>query len=177
MAPFPRAQIAALLQVASMGATPQIRGASLEQAACEMIGAAPGILAPVTNAVDYAIAGEIDILFPNKAPANGLWFLPRAFLCECKNWNSPVGTNEVRVFTDKIKERACGSGILISTNGITGNHEELTSANRHIARALETGIEIIVLDWVNLQEIRSTKGLIRCIEQKWIRLKAFLTSA
>ena len=64
-----------------------------------MIGAAPGILTPVTNAVDYANAGEIDILFPNKAPANGLWFLPRAFLCECKNWNSAVGCNEVKIFT------------------------------------------------------------------------------
>ena len=175
--PFPRVQIATFLHTAANGPTPQVRGAALEQAVRSMICAAPGILTHVTNAVDFATAGEIDILFPNKAPSNGLWFLPRAFLCECKNWNSPVGVSEVRVFTDKIRERACGAGVLISTNGITGSAEELTAANHHIARALEAGIEIIVLDWANLTQIRSTRGLIRCVQERWITLKAFRTSA
>jgi hypothetical protein len=176
MPPFPRVQIGGLLQTASVGATAQIRGTALEGAACAIFGAVPGILEPVTNVVDYATAGEIDILFPNKAPAHGLWFLPRAFLCECKNWNSPAGSQEIIVFTDRIRQRACGSGVLISRNGITGSPEDLTAANHHIARALEAGIEIIVLDWENLRQIRSTSGLIRCVEQKWIRLKSFLTS-
>jgi hypothetical protein len=177
MPPFPRVQIAQLLQTASNGATAQMRGAALEEAACAMFSPIPGILAPARNIVDYAGAGEIDILFPNKSPLDGLWFMPRAFLCECKNWNSAVGSQEVVVFTNRIKQRACAFGVLISTNGITGSPEDLTAANHHIARALENGIEIIVLDWQNLTQITSTKGLIKCIEQKWIRLKSFLTSA
>ena len=103
--------------------------------------------------------------------------MPRAFLCECKNWDLAVGSQEVIVFTDRIRQRACGAGVLISRNGITGNPADLTAANHHIARALEAGIEIVVLDWENLKEIRSTRGLVRCIEKKWINLKAFLTSA
>lgn len=177
MSPYPRAHIRALLQTASDGATPQIRGAALEQAAVAMFSAVPGILTPAANVVDYATAGEIDILFPNKAPTNGLWFLPRAFLCECKNWDSPLGSQEVNVFTDRIRQRACSSGILISRNGITGNASDLTAANHHIARALEAGIEIIVLDWENLRPISGTRGLVRLVEEKWIRLKSFLTSA
>lgn len=177
MSPFPRVQIDGLLLAASNGNTAQVRGAALEQAACAMFRSIPGILAPVVRAVDYATAGEIDILVPNKATSNGLWFMPRAFLCECKNWTLPVGSQEVIVFTDRIRQRACGAGILISRNGITGEPEELTAANHHVARALEAGIEIIVLDWETLRQIRSTKGLVRCIEEKWIKLKAFLTSA
>ena len=142
-----------------------------------MFEAVPGILEPVTNVVDYATAGEIDLLFPNRPTRRGLWFLPPAFLCECKNWNSPVGSQEIIVFTDRIRQRACGSGILIATNGITGNPHDLTAANHHIARALEARIEIIVLDWENLRQIRSTRGLIECLQQKWIQLKSFLTSA
>lgn len=174
---FPRVEIDRLLREASNGATPQVRGAALERATCAMFEAVPGILSPAKNVVDYATSGEIDILFPNKAPANGLWFLPRAFLCECKNWNAPAGSQEVIVFTDRIRQRACGAGILMSRHGITGCPAELTAANHHIARALEAGIEIIVLDWGRILQIRSTTGLVKCLEDKWIRLKSFLTSS
>jgi hypothetical protein len=177
MPPFPRAHISGLLETASSGATAQLRGTALEGAARAMFGAVPGILEPVTNVVDYANAGEIDLLFPNKPTTRGLWFLPPAFLCECKSWTSPVGSQEIIVFADRIRQRACGSGILIATNGITGSPGDLTAANHHIARALEARIEIIVLDWENLGQIRSTRGLIECVQRKWIQLKSFLSSA
>ena len=174
--PFPRTQIARLLANAELGETAQIRGVALEQATVAMIGCVPGIFPPVTNVVDYATAGEIDILFPNQAPRNGFWFLDRAFLCECKNWNVPVGAQEIRVFADRMRERNCRDGILISSQGITGNPATLTAANNQVARALEDGREIIVLDWQDLLAIRSTRGLTERIQQKWIQLKSFRTS-
>jgi restriction endonuclease len=173
---FPRIQIAQLLITAEAGATAQIRGAALEQAAVAMIGCVPGVFPPVTNVVDYATAGEIDILFPNLALRNGFWFLDRAFLCECKNWNVPVGAQEIRVFADRMRERNCRDGILISSHGITGDTVRLTAANHQVARALEDGREIIVLDWEDLLMIRSTRGLTGRVQQKWIQLKSFRTS-
>jgi hypothetical protein len=174
--PFPRAQIDQLLATASNHAAAHVRGAALEQAAATMFCSVPGIFPPVTNVVDYATAGEIDILFPNLAPRNGLWFLDRAFLCECKNWNCPVGSEEIRVFADRMRERNCRDGILIASQGITGDAAILTAANHQVARALEIGREIIVLDWDDLSVIRSSKALVAKVQQKWIQLKSFRTS-
>lgn len=173
---YPRALITEQLHVAANGVTAQLRGAALEQAARAMIGSIPGVLQPVANVVDYATAGEIDILFPNQAPLHGLWFLDRAFLCECKNWNVPVGVNEIRVFADKMRERNCRDGILIASHGITGDPETLTAANHQVARSLEAGREILVLDWRDLQAVRSARAVKELLEKKWIQLKSFRTS-
>jgi hypothetical protein len=174
--PFPRAQIDGLLAIASNGNTAQTRGAALEDAAAAMFCSVPGIIQPVRNVVDFANAGEIDILFPNMAPKNGLWFLDRAFLCECKNWHARVGSQEIRVFADRMRERNCRDGILIASHGITGDTTLLTSANQQVARALEDGREIIVLDWGDLNAIRSAKAVVAKVQQKWIQLKSFRTS-
>ena len=173
---FPRVQIDQLLATASDGASAQIRGAALEGAAAAMFCSVPGIFPPVRNVIDYATAGEIDILFPNLALRNGLWFLDRAFLCECKNWNVRVGSEEIRVFADRMRERNCRDGILIASQGITGNASVLTAANNQVARALELGREIIVLDWTDLNGIRSAKALVAKVQQKWVQLKSFRTS-
>jgi hypothetical protein len=174
--PYPRDQIARLLAIAETGETSQIRGAALEQAAIRMIGSIPGVIEPVSNVVDYASAGEIDILFPNQAPRTGLWFLDRAFLCECKNWAVPVGAQEIRVFADRMRERNCRDGILISANGITGDSAALTAANHQVARALEDGREILVLNWQDLRTVRGAGSLRDLLQRKWIRLKSFRTS-
>ena len=175
--PYPRVLIAEQLATAAdETATSQQRGTALEQAASTMIGAIPGVLQPVIDVVDYATAGEIDILFPNQAHRQGLWFLDRAFLCECKNWRVPVGANEIRIFADKMRERNCRDGILIASHGITGNPAFLTAANHQVARALEAGREILVLDWQDLQPVRSARAVKELLEQKWIRLKSFRTS-
>jgi hypothetical protein len=75
-----------------------------------------------------------------------------------------------------MRERNCRDGILIASQGITGSALTLTAANNQVARALENGREIIVLDWTDLNAIRSTKTLIARIQQKWIQLKSFRTS-
>lgn len=176
MSPFPRTQIHAQLQTAAQGRTARARGRALEHAVKAMFRSIPGVLSPIANAVDYANAGEIDLLIPNKPVNSGLWFLPRAFLCECKCWNVPVGAQEIRVFTDRLRERACPAGVLIATNGITGNARQLTAAHRHIARALEDGFEILVLDWDDLRSVRSARSFAELLYEKWINLKAFLTN-
>jgi hypothetical protein len=175
MAPYPMARIRAHLLKAATGRTALQRGKALEQAVTAMFRSVPGVLKPITNAVDYANAGEIDLLIPNK-PLSGLWFLPRAFLCECKCWKVQVGSQEIRVFTDRLRERACAAGILIATNGISGNASELTKAHRHISRALQEGFEILVLDWHDLRRVRSGNMFAKLLYSKWIHLKAFLTN-
>lgn len=176
--PFPRAQIDAYLHDAEHGATAQKRGKALENAAIAMFSSIPGVLKPEPNIVDYANATEVDSMFPNQ-PNNlrGLWFInERAILCECKNWNVAAGAQELSWFLAKMAQRNIKFGIFVSTKGITGNPILLAAANDIVAAALEKGYEIIVLDWEDLNSIRSTKTLIAKLFKLWMQLKSFRTS-
>lgn len=174
---FPRERVSGLLATAeSAQVSVQERGRALEDAIRVMFTSIPGILQPTANAVDYANASEIDLLFPNRDHTKGIWFAPFCFLCECKNWDAPVGSREVVVFANKIRQRGCEFGVLVARNGITGDAAQLTSANHEIARALETKVNIVVLTWEDIRGIDSVKQLVDCIVEKWIRLKSYLTS-
>jgi hypothetical protein len=175
---FPRARIATHLHDAEHGATPQVRGRALEDAAIAMFTSIPGVLPPEPNVVDYAHASEVDSVFPNQPQptARGLWFTnERAFLCECKNWNVPAGAQELGWFLQKMQARNCKFGVFVSTNGITGDPAFLQAANDIISRALADGYEIIVLDWADISAIRSTKALVQRMQQKWTKLKSYRT--
>ena len=175
--PFPRVQIGAFLHDAEHGATPQIRGRALEDAAIAMFTSIPGVLTPESNALDYAHATEVDSVFPNQPNLKGLWLTnERAFLCECKNWNVAAGAPELAFFLHKMKQRNCKFGVFVSSNGITGDATALTAANDIVAGALAEGYEIIVLDWNDLVSIRSAKALIQKMQERWTRLKAYRTS-
>ena len=79
----------------------------------------PSIDLHIQNALDYADAGEIDLIFiNNNTKGNGFYFLSNVVVVECKNWRQPIGSGQVRVFIDKMRERACQFGILIATHGI-----------------------------------------------------------
>jgi hypothetical protein len=174
---FPRAQIAAHLHDAEHGNTAQIRGRALEQAAIAMFTSIPGVLTPEPNVLDYAHATEIDSLFPNRPNNNGFWFTnERAILCECKNWNVAAGAPELIVFLHKMKQRNCKFGVLVSSEGITGDAAALTAANDVVAGALADGYEIIVIDWDDIVSIRSAKALVKKMQERWVRLKSYRTS-
>lgn len=171
-----RKRIEELVEVARNGSTNHDKGQALQDLVCHMFEVIPGIRPPICNVVDFANAGEIDVFCANKAQDKGLWFLPRAILVECKNWTQPVGSQEVRVFIDRMKERGCEAGVLIAANGITGNNEDLSAARRHIARALEDRYEVLVVTLDDLANTRNISEIVNLLEQKWLRLKSFLAS-
>lgn len=176
MARYSRKRVAELVAVARDGATPHDKGRALQDVSCHLFAAIPGVRPPICNVLDFAEGGEIDIFCANKAQSNGLWFLPHAILVECKNWAQPVGSQEVRVFMDRMKERACEAGILIAANGITGSAEDLSAARHHIARALQDGYHILVVTLDELAAADGSAAVIDLLEQKWMRLKTFLAS-
>ena len=176
MARFSRKLVVNLVILSRDGATAQERGRSLQDVSCHLLGAIPGVPPPMCNVVDFADGGEIDIFFANNAQDNGLWFLPHAILVECKNWVQPVGSQEVRVFMDRMKERACSVGVLIAANGITGNTDDLSAARRHIARALQDGYHILVVTLDELADADGSAGVVKLLYQKWTLLKTFLSS-
>jgi hypothetical protein len=172
---FSRQLIGQRVLQAQTGVSSNERGQALEDLACHLIECIPGIADSIRNPVDYAEGGEIDILFANRQRDNGLWFLPTVFLVECKNWQQPVGSQALRVLVDRLRERACTLGILVSANGITGDPDDLTAAHHQISRALEQGLHIVVISIDELAGI-TVPGLVKLLLAKWMKLKAFKTS-
>jgi hypothetical protein len=165
-----------LIQKARNGTGSTERGKALEDLIVHMIECVPGIESSTRNVVDYAQAGEIDILFANRKYDEGFWFFPTFFLVECKNWTEPVGSQELRVFVDRLKERGCSLGILVASNGITGDPQDLSSAHNHISRALEDGRDILVVTLDELDTISARKDLTDLLLKKMQNLKAFRSS-
>lgn len=165
-----------MIQQAQNGNGSHERGRALEDLACYVVGGIPGIEESVRNAVDYADGGEIDILFANRQGPKGLWFLPTVFLVECKNWQQPVGSQELRVLVDRLRERACTLGVLVTANGITGDADDLKAAHHQISRALEDGFHVLVISLAELTPIVDRQQLVKFLLSKWMRLKAFKTS-
>lgn len=176
MPAFSRPRINQYILQAQTGADSNVRGRALENAARQLIECVPGIVGCIANAVDYAEGGEIDLLFANRAHDKGFWFLPTAFLVECKNWQSRVGSQELRVLVDRLQERACSHGILFAANGITGDPGDLTAAHHQISRALEDGRHVIVLSLSELEGVTSRAEFVQLLFDKWMKLKAFKTS-
>jgi len=173
---FPRKEIRDCIRKAREAQNAAERGRALEELLCHIFIAIPGILPPVRNVVDFADGGEIDIFFANKAPDNGLWFLPISVLTECKNWQGRVGAEEIRIFIDRLRERACRAGIMVAANGITGENGSLDAARRHIARALEQDMHVLVLTLDEIEAINSAAAMVELLLGKWTRLKSFLSS-
>jgi hypothetical protein len=173
---FRRSEIRECIGRVRAAARADERGRALEDLVCLVFSSIPGILPPVRNIVDFADGGEIDIFFANKGVDTGLWFLPISLLAECKNWREAVGAEELRIFVDRLRERACRAGILIAAHGITGDNGSLDGARRHIARALEQDIHVLVLTLDEIEQLDNRAETVRLLLDKWIRLKSFLSS-
>jgi len=84
-------------------------------------------------------------------------------------------TRDLRVLVDRLRERACTLGILLSANGVTGDPDDLTAAHHQISRALEQGLHIVVISTDELGGV-TVRGLVKLLLGKWMKLKAFKTS-
>jgi len=110
---------------------------------------------------------EIDVAIWNERNyKKGLFYLPNIVLIECKNWSNPVSSNEVNWFASKLESRGRDFGILVAINGITGDTSELTAAHSVLARHLERGRQIIVINKTEIQQLKETNDLVKLIKIK-----------
>ena len=114
---------------------------------------------------------EIDVAVWNEQERQGgLWFLPNVILIECKNWSKPVGSQEVVYFANRLLHRHCDYGILLATEGITGNSEDLTRAKYEIAQALGKGQRILVISRTEVESLTHTDEFARLLIWKILAL-------
>jgi hypothetical protein len=130
----------------------------------------PGISIALRNALNVFQSEEIDIALFNDRHRLGLAFLPHLILVECKNWSSPVTSQEVAAFDTKLRNRGLGFGILLAMRGITGDAAETTAAHQVVAGALREGRQIVVMTRDELEALTNTQLLVNLVKRKLCEL-------
>jgi hypothetical protein len=132
------------------------------------VGRAIGIFVDVLTAHG---SEEIDLVFWNDRRAEGLHFLPNVLLFECKNWAAAVGSASVVAFINKVRSRHLEYGLLIASNGVTGNAEDLNYAHQQIHNALiADNVKVVVIDRAEISVLASSQQLLALIQQKIARI-------
>jgi len=166
MAPIDAATIQAFIEVGRNGHTTAEKGRALEDLICYVMSQIPGVAITHRNELNAFETEEIDVAIWNDAAAEGLFFLPNIILIECKNWSNRVGSAEVAWFDAKLRNRGLMFGILITTQGITGQAADLTAAHAIVAAALREGRRLVVVTTDELLEIANTENLVHVIKRK-----------
>ena len=161
-----RTTIQRYLNQGASATTTTAQGKALEDLICYVFQKLPGISVTRRNKKNAFHTEEIDVAFWNDQHSKGLPFLPNLILVECKNWSSPVGSEQVNWFDTKLKNRGLGFGILVASNGITGNHQEITDAHSIIAAALRESRQLIVISSAELLTISDSADIILLIKEK-----------
>ncbi len=147
-------------------ATTTARGRALEDLVCYVFEQVPGIAITRRNTMNTFDTEEVDVAFFNDGGPGGLAFLPDLILIEAKNWSNRVGSNEVAWFDTKVRNRGLSFGILVTTQGITGNADDLTAAHHTISMALREQRRLIVITTDELRILNSTDQLVTLIKTK-----------
>jgi septum formation inhibitor-activating ATPase MinD len=161
-----RAAINRHLNRAAAAATTKGQGQALEDLVCYIFGKIPGITVRKRNPLNVFRTQEIDVAVWNDKSLKGLPFLPYIILIECKNWNTPVSSNEVEWFLHKLRSRGLVFGILIAYNGITGDAADLTCAHSIIADALREQRNIVIVTRSEIASFRDSSKIVKLVKEK-----------
>ncbi len=142
------------------------QGKALEDLICYVLQKLPGISVTRRNETNSFHTEEIDVAFWNEQHARGLPFLPNVILVECKNWSTTVGSEQVNWFDTKLRNRGLSFGILVASNGITGDTDDITDAHSIIAAGLRESRQLIVITKGELLGLADTSDLVLMIKEK-----------
>jgi hypothetical protein len=148
------------------GASTSEKGRAFEDLICYVFALIPGVSITRRNAMNVFNTEEIDVALWNERSASGIAFAQEIVLIECKNWSSPVGSAEVNWFDSKLRSRGLDFGILVATQGITGDAQDLTAAHSIIAAALRERRRLIVITKAELECLQDTDTLIHLMKEK-----------
>ncbi len=161
------ADIRRQLQQCDNATTHYHKGKTLEDLICFLFEAIPGITAK-RNKKSIFETEEIDIFLWNNFSPGGLPSpaFPSWILIECKNWSQKVSSSEVSWFDTKLRDRGLQLGILIATQGITGDPQRLTDAHFIVAKALSEQRKIIVITRDDIECLASGSDLVGLLIDK-----------
>jgi hypothetical protein len=167
MSDFWDADLGVRLDAARQARSEQQRGRLFEDLICRLFESIVGISVVDRNVFTAGRSQEVDILIAHNARRSEISFLPNFVLIECKNWSWPVSSMEVAWFDRKVKQRGIELGILVATQGVTGEQRERTFAHEIIAWALAERRRLIVITSTDLAQLSSGDDLVDLI---WAKL-------
>ena len=100
-------------------------------------------------------------------------------LVECKNWNKPVGTEEIGYFEHKLSVHDCKAGILFSKTGITGknfNKDYLFGVRTILKSYHHLGRIIMILNYDDFKKTVKGESLIKILRDKYEDVRFDLNS-
>lgn len=114
---------------------------------------------------------EIDVAVGNDGLAGGLPGLANVILVECKDWSRPVSSLAVGYFINKLANRSVELGILIATNGVTGQEEHRNAVTLGIG-AIARGIKLLVITNDDIMALGSTADFVELVKRRYLRAVA-----
>lgn len=166
MIPYDCSKIKEMFDTGENAQSKQEKGKILEDLACYLFELIPGIAIVKRNAMNQYDTEEVDVSVWNDKSQDGLHFLNNLFLVECKNWSKSVTSIEVNWFATKVEDRGLDFGILLATNGITKEENEIKRAQSILTGYLRKHIQIIVLTKEDILGLCSTNDMILLIKDK-----------
>lgn len=144
-------------------------GQSLEILTSYLLGSIPGIRSKYRQKTKSSDLDVINIIEGNFGDYRNE--VSRYFICECKDWESTIGSSIIRDFQSKILSKKTNFGILFSKKGITGNGKD-TDAQNEIRTAYQgSGIVILDVSLPDLKLLIEGANLIVLLRGKYERLR------
>jgi hypothetical protein len=166
MSAISQATVDIYMRARATATTTADKGRALEDLICYVFSQVPGISVTRRNTMNVFHTEEIDVALWNDGHVDGFFFLPNLILVECKKWSNSVGSSEVSWFDTKLRNRGLSFGILVATNGITGDTINLTAAHSIVAAALKEGRRLVVIGTQELAALTQTPQLVRLVKEK-----------
>ena len=113
---------------------------------------------------------EIDLVLWNSYKQEVFKTAEQIILVECKNQKMPVTASALKSFSGKLENRKLTFGILVSTNGVTGdslNGNRRDGAALEIKLALLKGIRIVVINGPEIFELKSMDDFMQLLKRKY----------
>lgn len=171
MARYSQNTINRLLSESDNAASPDIKGAKLEELVKYLFDKVPGVTFYASNILDGVRAHELDVIFANDQRNSDLYFLDFIIITECKNTVNRIGSHDVGWFVRKLQDRGATTGILISLSGITGEADGQSNAHSEIINSLlRDKIRILVIKREDILSFQNTNDMVELLKRKIMKL-------
>ena len=169
---YNRNTIRAFLNRSDNASTADAKGDIFEDLVIYLFGRCPGIRLVDRNILDSTGSREFDVALGNNRMLSPFDYLDPIIICECKNEANPIGSDNVRDFHQKLRTSGANNGIIISSNGITG---QIRGNNRNATSAIIDAmtmdrIKIIVVTRAEILALATTDDLSNLIWEKFSQL-------
>lgn len=112
-------------------------------------------------------SSEVDLVLEYFPPDDSIILdqFGKFVMIECKNWDEPVGADEIRNFKSKMDTTRVDLGIIVATSGITGDSgkDAVDEMNQIYQR---DGKVIISLDFSDLEKVLEEENLYRILDSR-----------